>query len=336
MNRDCGCKHHARNIMIDDLGDNFNWTDREKNVQNALELLAGARDLEQLSKLINSLTSNLTTLINLENQIKVLQNKLDDVISSYNLYGTVDTDGIYVNPYYNGNEDESYYYRTIFWDNENQKLLFPDLNGDGVVDFTDYNIAFYLKYYINDAYQKGTEETLKDYLAQSKEERNNTDLANIKDLTPEFSQLIISLLNKERNLTDYDLQIISDYIKDVTTGKLIYTDDKDVASVVEMSEDGFNDYVNFKNPLLFLQWPDINEDGRINAQDEAAVLVISAEIGAGNSSTIPANQQKWVKDYVNARLAAELAVFVADSGAGNITNDEKGWAEFLIQKGGNI
>lgn len=154
MNRDCGCKHHARNIMIDDLGDNFNWTDREKNVQNALELLAGARDLEQLSKLINSLTSNLTTLINLENQIKVLQDKLDDVISSYNLYGTVDTDGIYVNPYYNGDEDESYYYRTIFWDDENQKLLFPDLNGDGVVDFTDYNIAFYLKYYINEAYER--------------------------------------------------------------------------------------------------------------------------------------------------------------------------------------
>lgn len=183
---------------------------------------------------------------------------------------------------------------------------------------------------------KGTEETLRDYLTQSKEERENADLADIKDLTPEFSQLIISLLNKERNLTDYDLQIISDYIKDATSGKLIYTDDKDVASMVEMSEDGFNDYVNFKNPLLFLQWPDINEDGKINAQDEAAVLAISAEIGAGNSSTIPANQQKWVKDYVNARLAAEIAVFTADSGAGNVTNDEKGWAEFLIQKGGNI
>jgi len=48
-----------------------------------------------------------------------LQDKLDDVISSYNLYGTVDTDGIYINPYYNGDEDEPYYYRTIFWDDEN-------------------------------------------------------------------------------------------------------------------------------------------------------------------------------------------------------------------------
>jgi hypothetical protein len=56
-----------------------------------------------------------------------------------------------------------------------------------VVDFKDYNIAFYLKYYINETYEKGTKETLRDYLAQSKEERNNTDLANIKDLTPEFS-----------------------------------------------------------------------------------------------------------------------------------------------------
>jgi len=56
-----------------------------------------------------------------------------------------------------------------------------------VVDFADYNIAFYLKYYINEAYEKGTEETLRNYLTQSKEERESVDLANIKDLTPEFS-----------------------------------------------------------------------------------------------------------------------------------------------------
>jgi len=102
-----------------------------------------------------------------------------------------------------------------------------------------------------------------------------------------------------------------------------------------MSEDGFNDYVNFKNPLLFLQWPDINGDGSVNAQDASAVLVISANIGAGNSSAIPANRQKWVKDYVNAGFASKILVFVADSGAGNVTNNEKGWAEFLIQKGDN-
>lgn len=333
MNRDCGCQHHARNILIDDIGIQF--IDREMNVQNALELLAGTKDVEALTKVINSLSNNLTTLINLKNQIKELQNKLDEVISSYNLYGIVDTDGIYVNPYYNG-EDEPYYYRTIFWNEEDQNLLFPDLNGDGVVDFEDYNIAFYLKYYINKAYQDKTIETLKSYLNKSINKRNSVDLKNIKDLTEDFSQLIISLLDKERNLTDYDLQIISDYIIDATTGKLIYTDDKDIASVVEMSEKGFNDYVNFKNPLLFLQWPDVDENGRVDAIDSAIILDISANKGAGNSDKIEPKYQKWVKDYINATFAAKILSFAANTGSGAYSNDESGWAEFLIENGADI
>ena len=333
MNRDCECQHHARNILVDPI-ENFAFNDREQNVQNALELLAGGEDIRRFSNMIKSLETELTSLINLKNQVKVLEDKIGNVVSKYNLYGVVNTDGIYLNPYYSQSNEEPYYYRTIFWNGEG--LIFPDTNGTGNVNYDDYNCLFHLRFAIDEAYKENEVELLKAYLSQTVAERdlNNAKYKDFYLLSPQFSQIAIDLLDNERNITDYDLQLLSDYIKDKTVGKLIYIDDENEPSAIEESEEGFNNYVSFKNPLLKAQWPDLNDDGILNSKDASQALIISANIGAGNLEAIEPKYKKWIKDYMNSTFASHIYRFSAEVGAGNFENSPDGWAQYmLIQEG---
>ena len=329
MNRDCGCKHHARNIQIDPIS--INLEDRELNVQNALELLAAGADVQRLSNIIKKLESELTALINLKNQVSTLENKINSMISDYNLYGTINTDGIYVNPYYSGiNED--FYYKTIFWDKENNKLLYPDLNNDAAADYNDYNILFYLKYAVDQAYENKKINELIDYLELPAEQRTDPLFANFSELSEDFSNIIIDLLNNNRKITDYDLQILSDYVRDKTNNKLIYIDGSESPVAIPNGETGFNAYMNYKNPLLFSQMPNLSGEDTLSALDAALVLDIASKIGAGNESEIAPEYQKWAKDYMKASLASEILEFVADVGVGTRENTPEGWAQYVLEK----
>lgn len=85
MERDCGCKHHARNIMVDRFNVNVNGEQRlfpfdgyEANVQNALELIYSTQGIQKLIDVLENMDGLSSYIKELRQMVNDLENQVLD------------------------------------------------------------------------------------------------------------------------------------------------------------------------------------------------------------------------------------------------------------------
>lgn len=146
MKRDCQCNHQARNVSFDDTINLFKNTSSEmiRNVQNAIEILAGGQGDGQGSSFITKDVADELYLTkeewgdfmnNYNSKLDVIIQKLDVIISNMSTgkkvrhitqraYDYLDT--------HNALEEDKYVYLV-----DNNGVCRPDIDGDGVVSISD-------------------------------------------------------------------------------------------------------------------------------------------------------------------------------------------------------
>lgn len=85
MERDCGCKHHARNIMVDRFNVNVNGEQRlfpfdgyEANVQNALELIYSTQGIQKLIDVLENMDGLSSYIKELKQMVSALEDQVLD------------------------------------------------------------------------------------------------------------------------------------------------------------------------------------------------------------------------------------------------------------------
>lgn len=82
-----------------------------------------------------------------------------------------------------------------------------------------------------------------------------------------------------------------------------------------------------------VHYPDVNGDGRVNANDAAMILTAAANIGAKRPSGLTPEQEKLADADMDGRITANDAAlverFAAACGARQAENTPEGWAAYL-------
>jgi len=81
------------------------------------------------------------------------------------------------------------------------------------------------------------------------------------------------------------------------------------------------------------RFPDLEQDGSVDAGDVSLILSAAAHIGAGEPSGLT-EEQEYLADAdmdgtITAADAALVQQFAAETGAGNYENSPEGWTKFL-------
>ena len=350
MNRECSCKHSAKNISVDPFNvkiktgeidpqtnqpiletKRFPYENMEANVQNALELLFSDSSIESVIGWLEGTTFQeyLNRLTVLEEEV-VPEDRLKEIISEI-IYGVKikKNDGyimenILYNPfaYIDG---ESLYYQDFLtspkvddpYEIDGNNTLFPDFNDDGVVDEEDLDI-FQLIYEAQgaDLYsENGYSEDRLDHIKDTIDNMNNINITIKNNLKTRF--------DNGKRILEYDLQLLKEFIETVENERPIPIDEEYSDGVVPAAKiltndniEDFNYFLKYKSPFGWYGMPnlcrDTEDDAKyLNSKDTGRILVVSANTGAGNDKVI------W-NDYLDARTAARVAKFAADFGAGVI------------------
>lgn len=372
----------ARNIGIDQIDiKGVEWTnDRELNVQNALELLAG-RDLDAIKPLIEKASELYKLISDLARLKQLLENmKTQTGTIASNNTGMDLTDMCPFNPNAEiGLDDEPLYYISPLLN------LDPDVNGDGKIDSDDYLALFYLKYNLQNGKIENVDKLLNnndelsgaEYQEQLKKITNEKWKEKIKELSNNFKQALIDIndnkitddeydriIGKIKDfITDYDLQLVQKFIKDCND--LVKYPKKEKLENGESGEpelkiewlplenkEDWEWFINYINPWMSLQWPDMNNDGQVDALDASIILSISANLGAGLSTDsisiytfdeetggiseqptkTEVNIEKW-RGLLNATIASNVLKFASAAGAGNYSKyDINDWKDFMLRE----
>ena len=358
MRHECECDHNARNIHFQDTVKIFGnpdaeagsderekyekYKDIERNVQNAIELVAGKLDESQESvrKLMDDIIEELEryyalapdlskyTQVNVNgygisypmifiiNQQTYDNLSNEDKLDSRKIYFIADVD-ISSDPMLNS---EIIFQRSIFIKGSARGIDYPagttgemtidlhPIRGSGLIfSEDDFKILdrLYKERSISESAQEAAEKVIEDYGYTS-----NDDLNLINAWIPYLD-----------SLTRFDMDLFTKYLE-TTGGNTIYTNNEDAKAVWE-------DFLKTYDPLGYWQTWDFNKDGSINAKDAQTVLVAAAAIGTGED---PRGMMDW-KDQIsrqstidkaawngiiNASLSARILQYAAAVGTGTL------------------
>lgn len=358
MRHECECDHNARNIHFQDTVKIFGnpdaeagsderkkyekYKDIERNVQNAIELVAGKLDESQesiqelLDKLIIELEEYYSQAPDLSKYVQVNVNghgitypmifiinqqtydnlSNEDKLDSRKIYFIADVDSS-SDPMLNS---EIIFQRSIFIKGSARGINYPagtiggitiDLHpvrGSGLIfSEDDFKILdrLYKQRGVSESAQDAAEAVIENYGYTSSDDLN----------------LINAWIPYLDSLTRFDMDLFVKYLE-TTGGNTTYTN-------VEAAKEVWKDFLKTYDPMGYWQTLDFNKDGDINASDAAEVLQYAAEMGAEGSSTKLLDWQNSISrantidSYVfdgklNADLASQILIYSANAGAGSL------------------
>lgn len=358
MRHECECDRNARNIHFQDTIKIFGnpdaeagsderkkyekYKDIERNVQNAIELVAGKLDESQesvqelIDKLIEELEEYYRKAPDLSKYAQVNVNGYgitypmifiinqqtydnlsnEDKLDSRKIYLIADVDSS-SDPMLNS---EIIFQRSIFIKGSARGINYPagtiggitiDLHpvrGSGpIFSEDDFKILdrLYKQRSASESAQEAAEAVIENYGYTS---RDDLDLINAW----------IPYLD---SLTRFDMDLFEKYLE-TTGGNTTYTNNNDAQAV-------WQDFLKTYDPMGYWQTWDFDKDGNINASDAAEVLQYAAEVGTGGEIKKLPDWQKQISrkntvdsyvfdGIINASLAADILVFSANVGSGSL------------------
>lgn len=360
MRHECECDHNARNIHFQDTVKIFGnpeaeagsderqkyekYKDIERNVQNAIELVAGKIDesQESIQKLMDDIVEQLEryyalapdlskyTQVNVNGHgisypmIFIINQQTydnltnEDKLDSRKIYFIADVDSS-TDPMVNS---EIIFQRSIFITGSAREISYKDNTtaGMGIIlhpirksgpIFSEYDFQILDRLYkergVSDSAQTAAQKVKEDY-------NDPTDIRLIDNWTPYLD-----------SLTRFDMELFAKYLETLG-GNTTYTNDEDAAAVWE-------EFLRTYDPLGYWQTWDFNKTGVINAGDAQTVLVAAAAIGTGGDPTgmldwkyqisrqSTIDKAAW-NGIINASLAAKILQYAAAVGTGTLGNGD--------------
>lgn len=357
MRHECECDHNARNIHFQDTVKIFGnpdaeigsdernkyekYKDIERNVQNAIELVAGKLDESQetvqalIDKLIAELEEYYRKAPDLSKYVQINVNghgitypmifiinqqtydnlSNEDKLDSRKIYFIANVDSS-SDPMLNS---EIIFQRSIFIKGSARGINYSEGTIGGItIDLhpirrsglifseNDFKILdrLYKERGVSDSAQAAAENVIENFGYTSRD-----DLDLIEAWVPYLD-----------SLTRFDMDLFVKYLE-TTGGNTTYTNDNDAGIVWE-------DFLKTYDPMGYWQTWDFNKDGEINAGDSVEILQYAAEAGAGETTKLPDWQQQisranTIDSYVfdgniSADLASQILMFSASAGAGSL------------------
>lgn len=357
MRHECECDHNARNIHFQDTikifgnpdaevgSDERNkyekYKDIERNVQNAIELVAWKMDesKESMQALLDELIIQLEEyyrkapdlskyvqvdvnghvitypMIFIINQQTYDNLSNEDKLDSRKIYLIADVDSS-TDPMLNS---EIIFQRSIFIKGSARGINYPEGTiGEITIDLhpirrsgpifseDDFKILdrLYKQRGISDSAQTAAEEVIENFGYTSRD-----DLDLIEAWIPYLD-----------SLTRFDMDLFAKYLE-TTGGNTTYTNDNDAEVVWE-------DFLKTYDPMGYWQTWDFNKDGNINSGDVSLVLQYAAEVGTGTVTKLPDWQKQISRANtidsnvfngdINAKLASQILKFAAGVGTGSL------------------
>lgn len=357
MRHECECDHNARNIHFQDTVKIFGnpdaevgsdernkyekYKDIERNVQNAIELVAQNMDPSKesmqalLDELIIQLEEYYRKAPDLSKYIQVDVNghvitypmifiisqqtydnlSNEDKLDSRKIYLIADVDSS-SDPMLNS---EIIFQRSIFIKGSARGINYPEGDiGEIIIDLhpirrsgpifseDDFEILdrLYEQRSISDSAQTAAEEAIENFGYTSMD-----DLNLIRDWIPYLD-----------SLTRFDIDLFAKYLE-TTGGNTTYTNDDDAKAV-------WADFLKTYDPMGYWQTWDFNKDGSIDSKDALLVSQYAAEVGTGTVTKLP-DWQKQISRVntidsnvfdgnINARFSSEILKFAACVGTGTL------------------
>lgn len=357
MRHECECDHNARNIHFQDTVKIFGnpdaevgsdernkyekYKDIERNVQNAIELVAQNMDesKESMQALLDELIIQLEEyyrkapdlskyvqvdvnghvitypMIFIINQQTYDNLSNEDKLDSRKIYLIADVDSS-TDPMLNS---EIIFQRSIFIKGSARGINYPEGTiGEITIDLhpirrsgpifseDDFKILdrLYKQRGISDSAQTAAEEVIENFGYTSRD-----DLDLIEAWIPYLD-----------SLTRFDMDLFAKYLE-TTGGNTTYTNDNDAEVVWE-------DFLKTYDPMGYWQTWDFNKDGNINSGDASLVLQYAAEVGTGTVTKLPDWQKQISRANtidsnvfngdINAKLASQILKFAAGVGTGSL------------------
>lgn len=93
-------------------------------------------------------------------------------------------------------------------------------------------------------------------------------------------------------------------------------------------------------PLSDCRYPDVNDDGQVNAQDASLILQAAANIGSGSDSGLTPEHELLADadrdGVISASDAALILTYSAQCGSGLYSNSPEGWTKYLNYELGKL